>query len=92
MACITKISWAQWHKSIILALWRLRQEDQEFEGSLGNTARPLFQKPRKNKNKKERKDCLTWKLEVQSEGVGKGRFLLRADRERDLLQASLLSL
>jgi hypothetical protein len=33
-----------WQPPVISALWRLRQEDHEFKGSLGNTEKACFKK------------------------------------------------
>jgi hypothetical protein len=38
---------AWWHTPIILALRRLRQEDHEFQTSLGHIMRPYFKKAKK---------------------------------------------
>ena len=34
--------WTRLYTPVILALERLRQEDQELEGSLGSIAKPLY--------------------------------------------------
>jgi hypothetical protein len=36
----------KWHTPVISALGRLRQEDREFEVSLGSIARTCLRKPR----------------------------------------------
>jgi hypothetical protein len=38
------MSWVWWYTSVIPALGRLRQENHEFQGSLGYIARPYVKK------------------------------------------------
>jgi hypothetical protein len=48
-------SQAQWCKPIIPVLWRLRQKDGKFEGSVGYTERHYLKRWRRRKEKRRRR-------------------------------------
>jgi hypothetical protein len=50
-----------WHKPVILAFGKMKQEDLDFKASLGYVARP--DSKQKKKRKKERKRVREWEEE-----------------------------
>jgi hypothetical protein len=42
------------HRTVILALGRLRQEDHEFKASLGCMERPCLKKPKEREGEREK--------------------------------------